>query len=94
MCEATEKKMQQGASLSQTLLSVWMLRTGCWKYHLATHEESSDGGQGDEGEDALRMGVKTKVLCYTTGSVVTLVMRNVFLHSFLPSSNNYELTPW
>jgi len=39
-----------------------MLRTGCWKYHLATHEESSDGGQGDEGEDAVRMGVKMKIL--------------------------------
>ena len=61
---------------------------------MATHKESSDGGQGDEDEDAMRMGVKTKILCYIAGSVVTLVMRNVLLHSFLPSSNNYELTPW
>ena len=59
-----------------------------------TLKENSDGGNGDEGEDALRLGVKTKVLCYTAGSAVTLVMRNVLLHSFLPSSNNYELSHW
>ena len=59
-----------------------------------TLKENSDGGNGDEGEDALRMGVKTKVLCYTAGSAVTLVMRYVLLHSFLPSSNNYELSHW
>ena len=61
---------------------------------MATHKESSDGGQGDEGEDALRMGVKTKILCYTAGSAVTLVMRDVLLHSFLLSSNNYKLSHW
>ena len=60
---------------------------------MATHKESSDGGQGDEDEDAVRMGMKTKILYYIAGSVVTLVMRNALLHSFLPSSNNYELTP-
>ena len=71
----------------------------CWELEagnptLATHKESSDGGQGDEDEDAMRIGVKTKILYYIAGSVVTLVMRNVLLHSFFPSSNNYELTPW
>ena len=71
----------------------------CWELDagnstLDTHKENSDGGNGDEGEDALRMGVKTEVLCYTAGSVVTLVIRNVFLHSFLPSSNSYELSHW
>ena len=61
---------------------------------LDIHKESSDGGDRDEGEDVVRMGVKTKVLCYTAGSAVTLVMRYVLLHSFLPSSNNYELSHW
>ena len=59
-----------------------------------TLKENSDGGNGDEGEDALRMGVKTKVLCYTAGSAVTLVMRYVLLHSFLLSSNKYKLSHW
>ena len=35
---------------------------------MATHKESSDGGDRDVGEDAVRMGVKTKILCYTAGS--------------------------
>ena len=35
---------------------------------LDTHKESSDGGDRDVGEDAVRMGVKTKILCYTAGS--------------------------
>ena len=61
---------------------------------MATHKESSDGGKRDEGEDALRMGMKTKILCYTAGSAVTLVMRDVLLHSFLLSSNNYKLSHW
>ena len=60
---------------------------------MTTHKKGSDGGEGDDGEDAVRMGVKTKILCYIAGSVVTLVMRNALLHSFLPSSNNYELSP-
>ena len=33
-----------------------------------THKESSDGGDRDGDEDAVRMGVKTKILCYTAGS--------------------------
>ena len=57
---------------------------------MATYKENSDGGQGDDGEDALRMEVKTKILCYTAGPAVTLVMRSVLLHSFLLSSNNYK----
>ena len=61
---------------------------------MATHKENSDGGDWDEGEDALRTGVKTKILCYTAGSEVTLVMRDVLLHSFLLSSNNYKLSHW
>ena len=59
-----------------------------------TLKENSDGGNGDEGEDALRIGMKTKILCYTAGSTVTLVMSNVLLHSFLLSSNNYKLSHW
>ena len=59
-----------------------------------THKESSDGGDRDVVEDAVRMGVKTKILCYTAGSAVTLVMRDVLLHSFLLSSNNYKLSHW
>ena len=52
---------------------------------MATHKESSYGGQRDEDEDAVRMGVETKILCYIAGSVVTLVKRNVlYIHSFLP----------
>ena len=49
---------------------------------LATHKENGDGGDWDEGEDALRTGVKTKILCYTAGSAVTLVMRKC---SYIPS---------
>ena len=51
-----------------------------------THKESSDGGDLDEGEDALRTGVKTKVLCYTAGSVVNFGHEEcapTFLTSFL-----------
>ena len=61
---------------------------------MATHKESSYGGQRDEDEDAVRMGVETKILCYTAGSTVTLVMSNVLLHSFLLSSNKYKLSHW
>lgn len=53
-----------------------------------THKESSDGGEGDEGEDVVRIWFKTKILCQTAGSIVTLVMMNVLLHFFLSSSNN------
>ena len=35
---------------------------------LDIHKESSDGGDRDEGEDVVRMGVKTKILCCTAGS--------------------------
>ena len=55
---------------------------------LDTHKESSDGRERDEAEDAVRIWVKTKILHQTAGSIVTLVMRNVLLHSFLSSSNN------
>ena len=51
-----------------------------------THKENSDGGNGDEGEDPLRMEVKTKVLCYTAGSVVNFGHEEcapTFLTSFL-----------
>ena len=71
---------------------------GCWKLDpgnstLAMHKKSSDGGEGDDGEDAVRMGVKTKILASNQRAIVTLVMRNVLLHSFFPSSSNYELSP-
>ena len=52
---------------------------------MATHKKSSDDGEGDDGEDAVRMGVKTKILASNQRAIVTLVMRNVLLHSFFPS---------
>ena len=60
---------------------------------MATHKKSSDGGEGDDGEDAMRIGVKTKILASNQRAIITLVMRNVLLYSFFPSSNNYELSP-
>ena len=60
---------------------------------MATNKKSSDGGVGDDSEDAMRMGVKTKILASNQRAIVTLVMRNVPLHSFFPFSNNYELSP-
>ena len=71
---------------------------GCWVLDpgnstLATNKKSSDGGEGDDSEDAMRMGVKTKILASNQRAIVTLVMRNVPLHSFFPFSNNYELSP-
>ena len=29
---------------------------------MTTHKKSSDGGEGDDGEDAVKMWVKTKIL--------------------------------
>lgn len=55
---------------------------------LDTDKESSDGREGDEAEDAVRMWVKTKILHQTAGFIATLVMTNVLLHSFLSFSNN------
>ena len=55
---------------------------------LDTHKESSDVREGDEAEDAVRIWVKTKILHPTAGSIVTLVLRNALLHSFISSSNN------
>ena len=50
---------------------------------LDTHKESSDGGDRDGGEDAVRMGVRTKILLHCR-LWVNVVLRNVFLpYSFL-----------
>lgn len=72
MFEATEMKLatslcsQEAFVKKKKLLSWLMLRTGCWKFHLRHPQESRGVWKGDEGEDAVRMGVKTKILCYTT----------------------------
>ena len=46
----------------------WCSELGAGNTTLDTHKESSDGGDRDGDEDAVRMGVKTKILCYTAGS--------------------------
>lgn len=69
-----------------------MLKLEVGNSTLAMHKESGDGGEEVEGEDAVRMGVKQKSCHKTAGSIVTHTHR-MFLHPFLLSSNNYELSP-
>ena len=64
----------KGASLVKRPLPPLMLGTGCHKFYICQHKESSDGGVENEGEDAVRKKIRQESWLQIPGSTVTAVM--------------------